>query len=97
MALDVAHLQQWLGKTEQQHDNLTLFPMEALAATLDRGNADFKKGSALPPLWHWMYFLTPAPRSQLAHDGHPKKVISCRLCRYRAECGQAVASNSVCL
>jgi len=73
MALNVTHLQQWLGKTEHRQDKLTIFPMQALAATLERAHSAFDTGSAIPPLWHWAYFLTPSPQSQLAQDGHAKK------------------------
>lgn len=73
MSLDIEYLQQWVGRTEQHSDQLVLYPLNALAATLDRQDAEFEIGAPLPPLWHWLYFLPTAKQSQLAGDGHPKK------------------------
>jgi 3-methylfumaryl-CoA hydratase len=73
MSLDMNSLQQWIGKKEEQTDLITLAPMQALAATLDRSDTSFNSGSPLPPLWHWAYFLSPTNQSELALDGHPKK------------------------
>jgi len=69
--LDLAHLQQWIGKTEQQTDVITPVPVAALAATLDRDDPPPQQGDALPPLWHWLYFLPVQRQSQLGPDGHP--------------------------
>ena len=44
-----------------------------LAATLDRAAEPAVKGSLLPCLWHWLYFLPEATTSSLADDGHAKK------------------------
>ncbi len=47
--------------------------MAALAATLDIEIPWPQPGDALPPLWHWLYFL-PFPRqSELGPDGHAKR------------------------
>lgn len=73
MVIDIAHLQQWTGRTEQAHDQLTLVPMNALGALLDRDDPPPGLGDDLPPLWHWLYFL-PVPRqSTIGLDGHPKR------------------------
>jgi len=45
----------------------------ALSATLDRDDAAPKPGDALPPLWHWLYFLPHARQSELGTDGHPQR------------------------
>lgn len=65
--------QEWLGKTQSASDVLTTAPMEGLAATLDRDITAFSAGDALPPLWHWLYFLAPSRQSVLAEDGHPQR------------------------
>lgn len=67
------YYQQWIGREQSESDVLTIAPMEAMAATLDRENGDFTTGSRLPPLWHWLYFIRPAKQSSLALDGHPEK------------------------
>lgn len=36
MAIDTAHLQQWIGRSERVSDTLGPTPIAALAATLDK-------------------------------------------------------------
>jgi len=60
----------WVGKTETTHDHVTLAPVVALAATLDDGQPGPGPGDALPPLWHWLYFLPHPKRSEIGPDGH---------------------------
>ena len=64
---------QWIGRKEVTEDDLSLVPALAAAATLDDTATRFEKGSALPPLWHWFYFLARAPQAQLDVDGHPRR------------------------
>ena len=72
-AATLAHLQGWNGKTETLTDALTLAPVNALCATLDRSDAPAQYGDALPALWHWLYFLPHAAHSQIGVDGHPQR------------------------
>ncbi|MDA1372379.1 MAG: MaoC family dehydratase N-terminal domain-containing protein [Proteobacteria bacterium] len=65
--------EQWIGRTESSCDVLTLAPMVAMAATLDKAASEIAPGDALPPLWHWLYFLEPARQSKLASDGHAQR------------------------
>ena len=67
---EFAALRAWVGRTESRDDVVTAAPAAALAATLDRAPGRYGDGHALPPLWHWLYFLPMAPRSQLGPDGH---------------------------
>ena len=60
----------WIGNTEELHDAVDAAPLRRMCATLDRV---LSPGSALPPLWHWLYFLPAAPRSQIGADGHPRR------------------------
>lgn len=71
--LDIDHLRQWIGRTEQLHDQVTAAPLRALTATLDRDDAPQAPGAPIPPLWHWLYFLPAAPQSELGPDGHPQR------------------------
>jgi 3-methylfumaryl-CoA hydratase len=71
MAIDIAHLRSWIGKTESAADQITPVPIAALAATLDVEMAP-KAGDAVPPLWHWLYFFEVRQLSDLAPDGHAK-------------------------
>lgn len=67
--MDIAHLQQWIGKTESLSDIVTAAPVAALAATLDID----PPAHTLPPLWHWLYFLPVHRQSELGPDGHAKR------------------------
>ncbi|MCP3725752.1 MaoC family dehydratase N-terminal domain-containing protein [Paraburkholderia sp. CNPSo 3272] len=73
MVIDIAHLQQWTGRTEEVRDQVTLTPMAALAAMLDRDDPPAAAGDDLPPLWHWLYFLPVHRQSMVGSDGHPKR------------------------
>lgn len=70
---ELAHLQSWVGRTETLHDNVTAAPLRALSATLDREDAEPLPGMAVPPLWHWLYFLPQPRRSEIGPDGHAKR------------------------
>jgi 3-methylfumaryl-CoA hydratase len=72
MGIDIAHLREWIGKTEVATDQITPQPMAALAATLDIAASQPSTGTVVPPLWHWLYFLDPHKLSDLAPDGHAK-------------------------
>ncbi len=70
--LDMALLQQWVGKSEIAHDPMSSASAAALSATLNHA-APLRAGSALPPLWHWIYFWSVAAQSELGPDGHPSR------------------------
>ena len=63
------NLDAWLEKQEVVKDDITAFPLKAMAATLDRSEA----GDVVPPLWHWLYFLPISPLEEAGPDGHPKR------------------------
>ena len=65
-------LRDWVGRTEQRDDAVTATPYAALSATLDRDPTFPLNGTALPALWHWLYFLPLHRRSVLGADGHAK-------------------------
>ncbi|REE23503.1 3-methylfumaryl-CoA hydratase [Paraburkholderia sp. BL27I4N3] len=69
MSASPQKLDDWLDKQEVLKDDITAFPLKAMAATLDREES----GDSVPPLWHWLYFLPVAPMSEVGADGHPKR------------------------
>ena len=73
MSLDIDYLRQWIGKSESRDDHITLTPIAALSATLDRDDPAPRVGSILPPLWHWLYFLPLHRHSEIGPDGHAKR------------------------
>jgi 3-methylfumaryl-CoA hydratase len=64
---------EWIGRTETVGDFIATAPAQAAAATLDDTESHFEDGAALPPLWHWFYFLPKAPASRIGPDGHPQR------------------------
>ncbi len=66
-------LSRWIGKKETRHDAVALSPAQRMLATLDDVTAELSEGSPLPPLWHWLYFLSDAPMNAIGPDGHPKR------------------------
>lgn len=73
MKTDIAELQKWVGKSETFSEQITPFPVAALAATLDVDAPTPQSGEALPPLWHWLYFLPIHRQSELGPEGHSIK------------------------
>ena len=71
--MDVEALRTWIGRSESYTDHVTPTPVAALAATLDRSDAPPSTGDALPPLWHWLYFLPIHRASELGPDGHVRR------------------------
>jgi 3-methylfumaryl-CoA hydratase len=63
----------WIGRTESRSDTVTLAPVAALSATLDRDDPAPQPGDPLPLLWHWLYFLPRHRESELDVDGHARR------------------------
>ncbi|MDP3825584.1 MAG: MaoC family dehydratase N-terminal domain-containing protein, partial [Polaromonas sp.] len=72
-AATLAHLQSWVGRTETLVDDITAAPLRGLSATLDREDPPPVAGTAVPPLWHWLYFLPQPRRSEIGPDGHARR------------------------
>ncbi|MDP3820079.1 MAG: MaoC family dehydratase N-terminal domain-containing protein [Burkholderiales bacterium] len=72
-ALELEQLRSWIGRTETRSDQVCAAPVAALAATLDRADAEPLPGSDLPPLWHWLFFTPQARASEIGADGHAKR------------------------
>jgi 3-methylfumaryl-CoA hydratase len=73
MSLDLDDLQRWIGRTETRIDRVTLTPLQELAAALDREDPALEPGDAIPPCWHWLYFLPIHRHSEIGPDGHARR------------------------
>ena len=62
----------WVGKTESVDDLIVPAVAARMEATLG-GSRTFSAGDELPLLRHWLYFIEPAPASQIGTDGHPNR------------------------
>jgi 3-methylfumaryl-CoA hydratase len=69
----VDDLSAWIGRSETVADTIGATPVAALAATLDLPAAPVPTGTALPPLWHWLYFLPLHRHSDIGPDGHARR------------------------
>jgi 3-methylfumaryl-CoA hydratase len=68
----VTDYQDWIGKSDETTDTLVISPAQRMAATLNRSDI-FVPGSALPPLWHWLYFLPMTRMDDIGADGHARR------------------------
>lgn len=71
--IDLDHLKQWIGKVDKQSDWVSVTPLRALAATLDRDDPIPEPGHMVPPCWQWLYFLPLHLHSEIGPDGHPRR------------------------
>jgi 3-methylfumaryl-CoA hydratase len=60
----------WVGRTQVREDVVTVAPLVALSALLDRDDPIPRPGDAAPPLAHWLYFLPAYRQSAAGSDGH---------------------------
>ncbi len=70
--LDADVLSRWVGREQRLADALDPAQARRMQMTLDE-DATLAPGDALPPLWHWIYFLETAPMRRLGRDGHPAR------------------------
>lgn len=68
--LDQNILEGWIGRSEHRTDLIRAEPVRFMEMLLDR-EPILSGGDALPPLWHWLFFLNSARQSELGRDGHP--------------------------
>jgi 3-methylfumaryl-CoA hydratase len=72
-ALDLDHLRQWIGRTEQATDTVTAQLVKGLRATLFMDIGAPKPGDAAPWTVHWCLTQPVYPMAQLSADGHPTR------------------------
>ena len=66
-------LDDWIGRSEVKEDLITAWPVEALRATFDLPDQPLVPGDPIPPMWHWLFFLSTTRRSELGPDGHAQR------------------------
>ncbi|MCY4650805.1 MAG: MaoC family dehydratase N-terminal domain-containing protein [bacterium] len=64
-------LSDWVGNTERRSQRVDPWPVAAFSALFDLPSPAAEEGEPLPPMWHWLYFLPAARRSETGPDGHP--------------------------
>jgi 3-methylfumaryl-CoA hydratase len=71
--LDLDHLRQWIGRTQEASDIVTAQLVRGLRATLFMEIGDPKTGDAAPFTTHWCLAQPVFPASELGPDGHPAR------------------------
>ena len=71
--LDLDHLRQWIGRTEEASDIVTAQLVKGLRATLFLDIGTPKAGDAAPFTVHWCLAQPVYPMSMLGPDGHPTR------------------------
>jgi 3-methylfumaryl-CoA hydratase len=71
--MSIVELTDWVGNAEERVQRLDPWPAEALSALFDLSSTAAREGDPLPPMWHWLYFLPAARRSETGEDGHPRR------------------------
>lgn len=71
--LDLDHLRQWIGRTEEASDIVTAQLVKGLRATLFLDIGEPKRGDAAPFTTHWCLAQPVYPMSMLGPDGHPTR------------------------
>lgn len=71
--LDLDHLRQWIGRTEEASDIVTAQLVKGLRATLFLDIGEPKAGDAAPFTTHWCLAQPVYPMSMLGPDGHPTR------------------------
>ncbi len=71
--VDIDHLRQWIGRSQEVSDIVTAQLVKGLRATLFLPIGEPKKGDAAPFTVHWCLAPPVAPASELGADGHPTR------------------------
>jgi 3-methylfumaryl-CoA hydratase len=71
--LDIDHLRQWIGRTEEAEDTVSPRLVAGYLAVLDDPNPQREVGALAPLAIHWCLAPETRPMSQLGLDGHPKR------------------------
>jgi len=66
-------LEEWIGREEKTHDEVTAPAVRRFAALLDLSPDDYRRGTTIPGPWYVVLFGPEARQSSLGPDGHPAK------------------------
>lgn len=64
---------EWIGQKQRVEDIIDLNRAQAMNATLNVSADTIQHGTALPHLWHWLYFWELMQHEGLSNDGHAKR------------------------
>lgn len=73
MVINLDYMREWIGRIDVTTDRLVPVPVAGLMATLDRDRPPPKAGDMLPPLAHWLYFLSADRPADIGSDGQVRR------------------------
>ena len=71
--LDLDHMRQWIGRTEEKTDIVTAHLVAGLRSVLFLDVGKPQDGDAAPFTAHWCLTLPVVPMSEVGPDGHPQR------------------------
>src|SRR6201991_3178495 len=71
--LDIEHLRQWIGRTQEASDIVTAQLVKALRATLFMDIGNPAEGDVAPFTTHWCLAQPVVAMDELGPDGHPAR------------------------
>ena len=71
--LDIDHLRQWIGRSQESSDVVTAQLVKGLRATLFQEIGEPKPGDGAPFTVHWCLAQPVFPMTLLGRDGHPTR------------------------
>jgi 3-methylfumaryl-CoA hydratase len=71
--VDIAHLRQWIGRSETATDTVSSRLVAGYLAVLDDPNPERAEGELAPLAIQWCLAPPTRPMSQLGLDGHPQR------------------------
>src|ERR1700742_4010789 len=71
--LDLDHLRQWIGRSQEASDTVTAQLVKGLRATLFQEIGEPTTGDVAPFTVHWCLAQPVFPMSMLGPDGHPTR------------------------
>src|ERR1700739_2895102 len=72
-AVDLSHLRQWIGRTEERTDVVTAHLVAGLRSVLFLDVGKPKEAAPAPFTAHWCWTLPVVPMSEVGPDGHPTR------------------------
>lgn len=73
MVINLDYMREWIGRIDVTTDRLVPVPVAGLMATLDRDRLPPEAGDLLPPLAHWLYFLSADRPADIGSDGQVRR------------------------
>jgi hypothetical protein len=92
---DTASLENWIGRTQQDEDEVCLTEVRRLAAMLDQDSARYSHGSELPESWYAILFGPIARKARSARMAIRSRVTSSRRFSICVACSAAGACASI--